>query len=351
MRCHKPGRAAAALLFSALCALHAVDAAAHGVSLHFHHPLPADAAFHRDGLAPWAQKVESDAGARIRFHLHPASTFGGPADALYDQARDGNADVVWGPVRAAPDHLPALALFGWPLQVRSAAGASRALFEYARVNDLFDRDFDGTRVIATHVSEPAQIHWVKAPETAGVRDRRIGTSSESDVAVLTRLGARVSVLAAARMADALKAGEVDAVVLPWSQLGGVGVDTIARAHTELGAGLPGLGATVYVFAMNTSSYRGLADDLRAVVSANSGEDLSSALGRLMDQQGARARKAALDRGDPIAVMSAEERKAWEDAARDAIEAQVTALERAGVKAKPLLESARDQLRTHDRAPK
>jgi hypothetical protein len=46
------------------------DAGAHGVSLDLHHEQPAASAFHTGFLLPWVQKVEQDAGGRIRFHPH-----------------------------------------------------------------------------------------------------------------------------------------------------------------------------------------------------------------------------------------------------------------------------------------
>lgn len=331
--------------------LPAYDALAHGVSLDLHHPLPAESPLQSEFLLPWIQKVEAEAGGRVRFHPHAQSMLGGSAESLYDQARDGNTDVVWGPVQVSAEHLPALTVFRFPLLVRSATGASRAVSEYARVNDLPDRDFDGTRVLAVHVGDPGQLHWAKAPAGADVAGKRVGVSSPADAALLTAMGAIAVSLKPPGMAEALKGGTVDGVVLPWSQLAPVGIDTLVRAHTDFGAGQGGFGATVYVFAMSSGSFRGLGDDLKAVFGANSGTDTAGSLGRLYDTMAARARKAAVDRGDAVHSVTAEERAKWQQAARGVINDQAKALEQRGVKARMLLESAREQLSDFDKAPK
>lgn len=340
-----------AALSTALVLLPVHDALAHGVSLDLHHPLAAESAFQAEFLGPWIQKVEAEAGGRVRFHPHARSTLGGTAESLYDQARDGSTDVVWGPVQVSAEHLPALTVFRFPFLVRSATGASRAVSEYARVNDLPDRDFDGTRVLAVHVGDPGQLHWAKPPVGADVSGRRVGVSSPADAALLTAMGATAVSLEPEKMSEALKGGAVDGVVLPWSQLGPTGVESLVRSHVDFGAGQGGLGATVYVFAMSAGSFRGLGDDLKAVFGANSGTDTAGSLGRLFDTAAARARKAAVDRGDAVHAVTPEERSKWQQAARAVVDAQAKALEQRGVKARLLLDSAREQLGDFDKAPK
>lgn len=327
------------------------QAFAHGVSLDLHHPWPAESAWHREFLVPWIDKVEAEAGGRMRFHPHAGSTLGGQAESLHDQARDGGTDVVWAPVRATADRFPALSVFEFPFMVRTATGGSRAVSEYARINDLPDRDFDGTRVLAVHVGDPAQLHWVKPPEGADLGGRRVAVASAQDGAVIAAMGGVPVETDAAGMAEALKSGRADGALLSWSQAAQSGVDRVAKAHTDFGPNQAGVSSTVYVFAMSTGSFRGLPDDLKAVVNANSGAETAAWLGRVMDAAAARARKAAADRGDIVRVVTPEERDKWRQAARPVTDARIRALEQGGVKVKLLLDSAREQLNDFDKAPK
>jgi TRAP-type transport system periplasmic protein len=325
------------------------DVAAHGVSLDFHHAVPESSAFHKGFLLPWVEKVERDAGGRIRFHPHAASTLGGDPEGLYAKAADGDADVVWVPVRPSTTQFGALAVFTLPFTVHHAQGGSRAVSEFVRVNDLQDRDFDGVRVIAAHVGDGAQLHWAKAADAgADPAGRRIAAGSAVEAAVLTAMGASASVMTTAQMADGLKSGALDAVLLPWEQAASSGLDRTTQAHVEFGPDGTGLASSTYVLAMSTSSFRALADDLKAAVNANSGIETAAWLGRVLDVAAASARKAAVVRGDVVRTVTAEELVRWRQAAAQATAARLADLEKAGVRVRPLLDSARERLQEFDK---
>ena len=57
-------------------------------------------------LTPWARKVEKDSGGRIRIDLYPNMHLGGTAPQLYDQVRDGVADIVWTLPGLTPARFP-----------------------------------------------------------------------------------------------------------------------------------------------------------------------------------------------------------------------------------------------------
>jgi len=342
------GRLRLCILGAALAVAAVQEVSAHGVSLDFHDALPADSAFHTGFLLPWVQKVEQDAGGRMRFHPHAASTPGGATDDLYGKVQEGEFDVIWAPVRTSAQQ-GSLAVFALPFMVHGAQGGSRALSEFVRINDLQDRDFDGVRVIAVHVGDGAQLHWRQAADAdAAPTGRRIAAASEREVALLKAMGAEASVMNPAQIAEALKGGTLDAVLLPWERAA-AGIDRLTRAHVAFGSHGMGITSSVFVLAMSTSSFRGLADDLKAAVSANSGIDTAAWLGRVMEAAAGAACKAAVGRGDVVRVITPEELVRWREAAVRVIAATVADLEAAGVRARPLLDSARERLREFDPA--
>ncbi len=343
-----PGRLRRCLAVVALGAAALQDAGAHGVSLDFHHAQPAASAFHTGFLLPWVQKVEQDAGGRMRFHPHAASTLGGDAEGLYAKAVDGDADVIWTPLRPSTAQFGAFAVFTLPFTVRRAEGGSRALSEFVRVNDIQDRDLDGVRVIATHVGDGSQLHWARAADaTADLAGRRIAAESAGEVALLAAMGAEASLMSAAQMADGLKRGKLDGVLLPWERAATSGIDRETHGHVEFGPDGTGVASIVYVLAMSTASFRGLADDLKAAVNANSGIETSAWLGRVLDVAAVSARKAAAGRGDVVRTATAEEQALWRQAAARVSASTVADFEKAGVWVRALLDSARERLREFD----
>ncbi len=334
----------------ALSLLPAHEVAAHGVSLEIHHPKPADSAFHRNFLVPWTQKVEQDAGGRMRFHPHPTSTSGG-ATGLYDQVQAGDIDVAWTRIRTSPAQFPRMSVVEFPFTVRRAHGASRAVSEFVRTNDLSDRDFDGVRLLAVHVGDGSQLHWGSAiaEPPADVKGRRVAAATPGDAAMLAAMGAVPVEIPLPKMAEAMSGGSVDGALLSWSDAQAAGVDRAARSHTEFGPGNGGLASSLFALVMSSGSFGALADDLKTVVNANSGADTAAWLGRVMDDAATQARKAAAARGDAIRVLTREERDRWIAAARTVANARIDALEQADVRMKGFVERLREQLREFDAA--
>jgi TRAP-type C4-dicarboxylate transport system substrate-binding protein len=332
-----------------LALLPAQDADAHGVSLDVHHALPADSAFHRKFLVPWTQKVEQESGGRIRFHLHPASTLGDATGDLYEQVREGGTDIAWTPVRPGGERFRGVAVIEFPFMVRSARGASRAVWEYVRVNDLAERDFDGVRLVAVHVSDGSQLHW-GGKEPADLAGRRVAVATPDEGALLATMGAVPVEMPPARMADALGNGSAEGALLPWERASALGIDRVARTHAEFGPDNAGLTSTLFAFVMHPASYASLADDLKAVINANSGIETAAWLGRVMDEAAAGARRAAIARGDLTRVITPAERDRWRQAARAVTQARAAALEQDGVRLRPLIDSLREQLQGFDASP-
>ncbi|MBD0272485.1 MAG: C4-dicarboxylate ABC transporter, partial [Acetobacteraceae bacterium] len=89
-------------------------AAAQETTLRLHHFLPAVSNVHRFFLQPWAQKVQQESGGRLRIQIFPAMQLGGAPPQLFDQARDGVADIVWTLPGNTPGRFPRIEVFELP---------------------------------------------------------------------------------------------------------------------------------------------------------------------------------------------------------------------------------------------
>ena len=78
------------------------------VTLRMHHFLPPASNAHQRFLTPWARKVEAESGGRIKIDIFPAMQLGGTPPQLYDQARDGVADIIWTLPGNTPGRFPAI---------------------------------------------------------------------------------------------------------------------------------------------------------------------------------------------------------------------------------------------------
>ena len=69
---------------------------------------------------PWMEKVEKDSGGRIKFEAYPAMQLGGTPPQLFDQAKDGVADIVWTLPGYQAGRFLATEVFELPFMVASA---------------------------------------------------------------------------------------------------------------------------------------------------------------------------------------------------------------------------------------
>src|SRR5262252_530951 len=79
----------AALTFAAAAAV------AQDVTLRIHHFLPPKGTIQAQVFEPWCEKIGKESGGRLKCQIFPAMQLGGTPPQLFDQARDGVADIIW----------------------------------------------------------------------------------------------------------------------------------------------------------------------------------------------------------------------------------------------------------------
>ena len=139
------------VLLCAVAVLGAAQVRAHGVTLVVHHYLPESSPFHTQFLLPWTQKLEKESSGLLRFRYAGASE---PAK-LAERVTDRTVDIAFTLTRFTPARFPAMEAFERAAIQHSAQGASRAAWEYFRLNDLADKDFDEIRLVAVAIAPAA----------------------------------------------------------------------------------------------------------------------------------------------------------------------------------------------------
>lgn len=287
-------------------------ATAQEVTLKMHQFLPPQANVPRLILEPWAKRVEEASGGKLKIQHFPSMQLGGKPPELADQVKDGVADIVWTVLGYTPGRFPQSEAFELPFTMTNAEDTSRAFWKYAEAN-MLDKDFADYKIIAVHVHGPGLIHSkgpIKAvKELNGVKLRAPTRLTNK---LFSQLGATPVGMPVPAVPEALSKGVVDATVIPWEVTGALKVPELVKNHTEFGDA--SLYTTTFMFAMNKKKYDSLPDDLKAVIDAHSGEDVSALFGKLMQEADGPARKAAADAGNNIISLTAEEVQGWRDAA-------------------------------------
>ncbi|KQT11281.1 TRAP transporter substrate-binding protein [Ramlibacter sp. Leaf400] len=253
-------------------------------------------------LKPWMEKVEKESGGRIKFEAYPAMQLGGTPPQLYDQARDGVADIVWTLPGYTAGRFVRTEAFELPFMIPEAESASRAFWEY--IQGYAPEEFQDTKVLALHVHGRGVLHtnkMLRAP--ADMKGMKVRAPNRQVTKLLSAYGAIPVGMPLPAVPDALSKGTIDGVATPWDVVPSVKVHELTKFSTEFPRSAPALYTGTFVMAMNRAKYESLAPDLKKVIDANSGIDTSALFGKITQDSDAIGVKAAMDRGNTIHTLS------------------------------------------------
>jgi TRAP-type C4-dicarboxylate transport system substrate-binding protein len=118
---------------------------------------------------------------------------------------------------------------------------------------------------------------------------------------------------------------------------------MVKFHSETDPSRPALYSAVFVFAMNQAKYDALPADLKKVIDANSGPQLSQDIGKTWDASQAVGRKLAQDRGNTFYMIPATELQNWVQASQPLYRDFVADMDKKGLPGQQMLQDARELL--------
>jgi C4-dicarboxylate-binding protein DctP len=318
--------------------LGAGPSAAQEVTLTLHQFLPPQANVPKLILDVWADNVEEASGGRIKIDRFPSMQLGGRPPELMDQAIDGVADIVWTVVGYTPGRFPRTEVFELPFMMTNARAASRAYWEMFE-SHMRDEDFKDVKILGTWVHGPGIIHAnkeVRTPED--MEGLKVRGGSRLVNSLLEKVGAEPVGMPVPAVPEGLSKGVIDGTTIPWEVTGALKIAELVDNHTEF----PGnaLYVLTFVLAMNKDRFDSLPADLQKVIDDNSGLEFSVFAGGVMEDSDAPARQIAVDRGNNIVMLTAEEAQAWQDVAAPIYTEWAAEMSEKGIDGQALIDEAR-----------
>jgi len=202
------------------------------MTLKLHHAFSAVSAVHEKFLAPWARKVEADCGNRISIDLFPSMQLGGAPAALFDQARDGIADIVWAPPSATPGRFAKSETFELPFVLSHRALVnSKALADFAATNlqdefrDFYALCFSCRDHGVLHTSRP-----IKSIDD--LRGLRLHAPNRLAGECMRALGAHGVSVPSPQVPMALSTRVIDGCLDPWDAVPSLRLGENLKQHTD-----------------------------------------------------------------------------------------------------------------------
>jgi TRAP-type transport system periplasmic protein len=310
------------------------------ITLKLHHFLPASSTAHINFMVPWCKKIEEQSAGKMKCQIYPSMQMGGTPQQLFDQAKDGVADIIWTVPGYQAGRFPITEAFELPFMIYSSEKASRGLWNYAMKNAL--SDYKGVKPILFHVHDGSLIHSTKihVKTMEDFKGLRVRAPTRQSTKMTEALGATPVPMPLPQAAEGLSKGVIDGAIIPWEVVPAMKFQEITKFHTEMPAGAPQISNNVFILAMNQARYDNLPPELKKIIDANSGAEPSAWVGKIFAEDAAPGRKSAEVRNNNFYTLPAAEWKRWEKATAGVAEEWVKDMNAKGLDGKRLLEEAK-----------
>lgn len=329
-------------LASAAVAAPAISRNAFGqaqVTLRLHHFLPPVSNVHTRLLTPWVKKIEQESGGKLKIDIFPSMQLGGTPPQLYDQARDGVADIVWTLPGSTPGRFPKIEVFELPF-----VADKRAVPNAKAVQDFFDTnlrdEFKETQTLCVWAHDHGLIHATKQVKTMDdFKGLKLRSPTRLAGDALKALGANGIPMPIPQVPEALAQRVIDGCVVPWEVVPAIKVQELVKYHSEI-FGSPTLYTATFVIAMNKPKYDSLPADLKKVLDQNSGMAFAEAAGKMWDEQAVAVEEMVKKRGNIITQISKDESERWQKATQPVVDSWLKQAKEKGLNGEKLLADAR-----------
>jgi len=342
---HRLGLVAATLI--SLAAV--LPAQAQQVVLKVHHFLPGTSNVHINIVQAWCDKVAKDSADKLKCQIYPAMQLGGTPAQLFDQARDGVADIVWTIPTYSAGRFTKSEVFELPFFTRSAKGSSQAYWSFVQKNAL--DEYQGVRPIFLHTNDGSSFHLTSAKGVRTLEDLKglkIRAATRLNSRMLAALGATPVQMPLPSVPESMSKGVIDGAMVPWEGVPAAKLQEIAKSHLDAPVGQPKFANSIFAFVMNQARYDSLAPELKKVIDANSGVAMSAWAGEKFDAVVVANHKLASDRGNALLTLTDAEFQRWMKASADVDDQWVKEVGAKGGNGRALLDDARALIQQYDR---
>lgn len=277
-----------------------------------HHFLPPVSNGHAKMLAPWAKKVQDASGGRIAIQIFPSMQLGGTPPQLFDQARDGVADIVWTLPGSTPGRFPLSEMFELPF-MGGRLGITNAQASQEFATKYMADETKDVKLLSYWALDTGLIHSKKQVTTLeSLKGQKLRFPTRLAGEALKVAGVNAIGMPVPQVPESLAQGVIDGAVVPWEVVPSIKVHELVKYHTNI-PGKRALYAASFFLAMNKAKFEALPADLQKVMDDNSHMEFAKLAGNMWDTAGAEVLKMVQGRsGNVINSMSDADAAKWQE---------------------------------------
>lgn len=319
-------------------------ASAQEVTLKVHFFLPATSFANTLFIQPWCERIAKESNQRMKCQTYPSMQLGGTPPQLFEQVRDGVADVVWTLPGYTAGRFPSVEVFELPFMMQNPEATSKALWDY--VGQYAAAEFKDVKPLAFHVHGDGVFHMTNKPvrTAADLKGLKLRAPTRMTNKFMALLGATPVSMPVPQVGDALSKGVIDGAVVPYEVVPSVKIQELVKFHSETDPAEPAFYTSTFIFAMNKARYESLPADLKKVIDNNSGQALSGMIGKAFLQADAEGKK--LTAKNTTNVIPKAELENWKKLGQPLTDAWVADMNAKGHNGKEMLDGARALIARH-----
>jgi TRAP-type C4-dicarboxylate transport system substrate-binding protein len=248
-----------------------------------------------DVWEPWAEKIKTQTKGQVDISMFPGGALGKPGDH-YSLAEKGLADIVYILHDYTPGRFPMTTVFELPFMAPSSTKTSTAMWKTFEAVPEFRKEYDKVKVLALFCHPPGQFHTTKKPirTIADLKGLKVRTVSPAVTDALKLFGSIPVEMPITETYTAMERGVVDGTVIDWGGFRVFKLDDLTRFST-----VTDFYVVTMAVVMNKRKWAKLPDDVKDVLSKNSGLVLSKWCGEAYDGFDIPSKKHVADKGIEI----------------------------------------------------
>lgn len=283
------------------------------VTLKVSHFLPALSPVQQRVIQPWCDDMKEASNGRISCQIYPSMQLGGTPGQLFDQVRNGVADVVWTAPGYAAGRFPKIEAMELPFRVKDSLSGSLATWSF--YNQYAQDEFKDYKVLALHIGGGMGFFTAKKPvntleDLKGLKLRAAGRVAAQ---TMEALGITPVAMPPVQMTESIAKGVVDGALGALDLVNSARVDEVVDYYAGPADGLAHPATAVLGLFMNQKKYQSLPDDLKKIVDEKSGEALVRLFGQVWNEETDGAIKILNEKGKKLVFWNAEQLQPLVDA--------------------------------------
>ena len=287
------------ILFLALAAL-SLRAGAEPVVLKFNSPAPPPSFLHAGAFNPWAKAVSEASGGTLKVEMYYGGTLGG-FGVTYDRVLDGVADIGFILTALAKGKFRQQDVAALPFESESSLAAATALWKLYE-QGITAGEFDAVKPLAIWTFPNSALNSRNPVKNLDdLKGRKVTVSNPIAGRTVVALGAAPVAMAPSEVYQALSRGLADMALMPFTGVATFKIDDVAKHHVDVA-----LGADSAVVFISRKKWDALPPEAKAAIDKYSYLPFSRTLGRVTDEEWARARHSMKE----VTVLSDEAEANW-----------------------------------------